>query len=339
MNNITLGRLERVDPRHVWVTEDGYFTPWLAKEENLELLGDTIGLELELGGTEQFVGPFRADIVCKDTVSDTWVLVENQLERTDHGHLGQLITYAAGLNAVTIVWIAHRFTDEHRAAMDWLNEVTDESINFFGLEIELWRIGDSPVAPKFNIVSKPNDWTRTIVTSRRQLEDDVTPTKQLQLEYWQSLVDYLVEHHSTIGIRKPRAQHWMNFAIGRSGFRLTAYANVREHRVGIQIWIFKGNIKALFHQLYLEKAVIEQELGTKLEWRELPDNKYSSIALHNHSLDPADRSQWPKQHAWFKNELEAFYKCFSPRIKALEDDVTVEEVVGDEELESVDQTL
>ena len=154
MGTKTLGRLQKVELREAWTTESGDFTPWLAKEENLSLLGETIGIELELESQEKDVGPFRADILCKDTATDNWVLIENQLERTDHTHLGQLLTYAAGLNAVTIVWIAERFTAEHRAALDWLNEKTDEKINFFGLEIELWQIGDSPIAPKFNIISQ-----------------------------------------------------------------------------------------------------------------------------------------------------------------------------------------
>jgi hypothetical protein len=132
-----LGRLERADLREVWLSEAGDFTPWLAREENVALLGDAIGLELEVEAQEKDVGPFRADILCKDTATANWVLVENQLERTDHGHLGQLLTYAAGLQAVTIVWIAQRFTEEHRAALDWLNEITDDRFNFFGLEIEL----------------------------------------------------------------------------------------------------------------------------------------------------------------------------------------------------------
>lgn len=144
----TLDRLKRVELRDVWESEPSDFTPWLAEEANLQLLSDTIGIELELEGQEQNVGPFRADIVCKDTTDGSLVLIENQLEKTDHTHLGQLMTYAAGLDAVSIVWIAERFTEEHRAALDWLNENTNEKIGFFGLEIELWRIGNSPIAPK-----------------------------------------------------------------------------------------------------------------------------------------------------------------------------------------------
>ena len=144
MTKAPLGTMERVkDLRVVWDSEAGGFTPWLAREENLALLGDALNLELTLEGTEESVGSYRADIVCRDTLTEGLVLIENQLEQTDHRHLGQIFTYAAGLNAVTIVWIATRFNEEHRAALDWLNAITDESVNFFGIEIELWRIGGS----------------------------------------------------------------------------------------------------------------------------------------------------------------------------------------------------
>ena len=131
MTQNLLGRLERVELRRIWSSESSDFTPWLAREDNLRLLGETVGIELELEAQEKTVGPFRADILCKDTATDSWVLIENQLERTDHSHLGQLLTYAAGLSAVTVVWVAERFTEEHRAALDWLNERTAERINFF----------------------------------------------------------------------------------------------------------------------------------------------------------------------------------------------------------------
>ena len=145
------------------------FTPWLAMEENLALLGESLGIALELDSVEKSVGPFSADILCRDPINDHWVLIENQLEQTDHTHLGQIITYAAGLDAVTIVWIASRFVEQHRAALDWLNEITAEGTNFFGLEIELWRIGDgTQLAPKFNVVSKPNAWSKQVPRGPRE---------------------------------------------------------------------------------------------------------------------------------------------------------------------------
>ena len=153
-----LERLKKIDLRKAWKSEDQEFTPWLAGEENLELLGDTIGIELELVGREKDMGPFRADILCKNVEDDSWVLIENQIEKTDHKHLGQLMTYAAGLQAATIIWIASRFTEEHRKYLDWLNEITDKRFKFFGLEIELFQIGNSTYAPRFNVISMPNNW-------------------------------------------------------------------------------------------------------------------------------------------------------------------------------------
>jgi len=155
-----LEKLSRVDVREIWTNEAVGFTPWLAKEENLQMLGEAIRMQLVLEGREKLVGMFGADLIARDVHTGQLVLIENQLERTDHGHLGQLITYAAGLKAVSIVWVSSLFTDEHRAALDWLNEITDTSIAFFGLEMELWRIGDSATAPKFNLVSKPNMFSK-----------------------------------------------------------------------------------------------------------------------------------------------------------------------------------
>src|SRR5690242_9746546 len=171
MVEISLGRLAKVELRDIWASEATSFTPWLAREENLAVLAETLGLELELEAQEKAVGPFRADILCKELGTNSWVLVENQLERTDHCHLGQLLTYASGLEAVTIVWIAARFTEEHRSTLDWLNKITDDSFRFFGLEVELWRIGSSPAAPKFNIVSKPNDWSHSVRKAADAIDD------------------------------------------------------------------------------------------------------------------------------------------------------------------------
>ena len=135
-----LGRLEKVELRDIWEKEDMHFTPWLAKEENMDLLSSTIGMDLVVEAQEKDVGPFRADILCKDYASNNMVLIENQLEKTDHKHLGQLLTYATGLDAVSIVWIAKEFSEEHRATLDWLNKITNDRHNFFGVKIEILRI-------------------------------------------------------------------------------------------------------------------------------------------------------------------------------------------------------
>jgi hypothetical protein len=258
MDKPSLGRLSKIDLRSAWNSESNDFTPWLAELENLELLGNAIGLELEFEAREKYVGPFRADILCKDTGSGNWVLVENQLEQTDHSHLGQILTYAAGLQAVTVVWIAARFTDEHRAALDWLNAITDETINFFGLEIELWRIGNSAMAPKFNVISQLNGWSRTVSAGARRLEGaNYSGAQQLQLEFWTGFKFFLQEHSNSIRIGTPQAQNWMDFPIGRSGFSLQAFVNTRDKRIGIALAISSPNAKPHYYLLEKEKSIIE----------------------------------------------------------------------------------
>ena len=134
MKKDELGDIEQVDVREIWEKEDTDFTPWLAKEKNIRKLGLKLGIDLVVIAEEQDVGPFRADILCKDEATEDYVLIENQLEKTDHKHLGQLLTYATGLDAVTIVWIAKEFNDEHRETLDWLNKITDTQYNFFGIK-------------------------------------------------------------------------------------------------------------------------------------------------------------------------------------------------------------
>ncbi|RBI77019.1 DUF4268 domain-containing protein [Roseovarius sp. TE539] len=313
-----LGRLERVDLRDIWQSEAQHFTPWLAREDNLVLLGETLGIDLELEAVEQNVGPFRADILCKDTLSDRWVLVENQLERTDHTHLGQLMTYAAGLDAVTIVWIAARVADEHRAAMDWLNEITDSEVRFFALEVELWRIGGSPAAPKFNVVSKPNDWSRSTNEAKRAASgDEVTETKALQLEYWQTLNTLIERRNGPLKTRSGRPQHWQNYSVGRTGFRITASVNSRENRIRAELFMYSDDAKQFFHLLFEKRAEIESAFGQKLDWDELPGRKGARISLSKDGVDFSRIGDWERQHEWLAEHLEQFHRVFSKRVTVL----------------------
>jgi hypothetical protein len=309
--------LVQIDLRKVWTDEARDFTPWLAKDENLALLGEVIGMDLELEAQEKNVGPFRADILCKNRgETDDWVLIENQLEKTDHIHLGQLLTYGAGLEAVTIVWIAEHFMDEHRATLDWLNEITDERFNFFGLEIELWQIGESPFAPRFNIVSKPNDWSRTISDIVRR--SDLTATKQLQLEYWTEFREFLHDRGSTLKPHKPLPQCWTNFALGRAHFGLSASVNSRDNRIGVGIGLSGPNAKLHFAILQQEKEVIESGIGEKLVWTNSKDNKTCGISLSKDVMDFTNQENWPDQYNWLQEKLESFYRTFSSIVKNLD---------------------
>ena len=322
MNKDALGRLSRVELRDIWTSEASDFTPWLARDENLAILGETLGIDLELEAQEKSVGPFRADILCKDIGTGAWVLVENQRERTDHGHLGQLLTYASGLEAVTIIWIAARFTEEHRSTLDWLNKITDESFRFFGLEVELWRIGDSPAAPKFNIVSKPNDWSRSVAQAARAIDEaDLTETRKMQLDYWTAFHAVLNEASGPVsGNRKAQPQSWMNYSIGRTDFALGAAMNSFKQWVRAELYVSGAHAEAHFHLLHDQKDTIEQELGYALQWEHLPSRRDCRIAIYLEETDSQDQNDWLRQHKWLAVQLNDMHRIFVERVRALDAD-------------------
>jgi hypothetical protein len=204
---IPLGTLEKVPLRTAWPTEDGNFTPWLAETENIALLGSALSMELEVEAVEKPVGSFRADIIARAVEeAEHRVLIENQFGLTDHNHLGQILTYLAGVEGTkTVVWIAERIRPDHRAAVDWLNENTLEDFSFFAIEIELWRIGTSPAAPRFNIVASPNDWTREARTAVRRVgAAEGGESQHANAAYWASFAKFLREYGSTFQIRRPK---------------------------------------------------------------------------------------------------------------------------------------
>ncbi|QIG79644.1 DUF4268 domain-containing protein [Stakelama tenebrarum] len=314
-----LGTLHKVDLRTIWLSESSDFTPWLAKAENLSILGETIGIELELEAQEKYVGPFRADILCKDSDNDSWVLIENQLERTDHNHLGQLLTYAAGLQTVTIVWVAAKFTEEHRAALDWLNEITNSRFRFFGLEVELWRIADSMPAPRFNVISKPNDWTRSVERAASQIDSEVlSETKLQQQRYWQGLNQLLEEQGVPLRTRTARPQHWHNFSIGRSKFKLCTKVNSQAHVIGCELFISHVRANDYLELLRADRDAIEADAGLTFDWQELPGRIGTRIEIARENTDFTRESEWPEQHAWLADKLVRMNKAFRHRIAALD---------------------
>ena len=320
MTEHQLGRLERVELRDIWTHEATEFTPWLARPENLQILAETLGMELELEAQERSVGDFRADLLCKALGDDHWVLIENQLERTDHTHLGQLLTYAAGLEAVTIIWLAASFSEQHRATLDWLNRITNESFRFFGVEVELFRIGDLPAAPRFNVVSKPNNWSRSVGELSRAIDRaDLSPLRQMQFDYWTALHNALVEEGGPVhGRRSSASQNWMTYSIGRSAFHLQAVMLRPKRQIRADMYMQGEQAqarRALLKQLQVE---IERNMGCPLIWDEQTDGIEARISVHLDNTDPEDRSDWPRQHEWLAKRLNDLYRAFAGPVRALE---------------------
>jgi len=313
-----LGKLEKIDLREQWKNEATEFTPWLAKEENIKLLADELNIEeLEVINKEENVGPFRADILCRDTLTDNYVVVENQLERTDHSHLGQIITYSSGLEANTIIWIAKEFTEEHRAALDWLNEITPDNVNFFGVEIELWKIGESDAAPKFKIVSKPNNWTKNVRKSA--LSDKVSENGEFRLEYWTALNEYFKSKGKQIfkTDHKPSTNHWMSFSIGKSGIHTSIDIIKKDNKIRVGLWFVGEKSKENFDKMIENcgediKNNFDGVAVNRMDGAE----KTASISIFKET-DPTDRTLWNEQHEWMRENLEKFHKYFKPKIQKL----------------------
>ena len=312
-----LGVLKRVELRDVWQHEGYHFTPWLAEAGNLTALSEVLGIDLELVGQEVSVGPYAADILCKDAMSNTNVLIENQLEKTDHSHLGQILTYAAGLDAKTVIWVASRFTDEHRAAMDWLNEITHEDWQFFGLEIELWCIGTSAPAPKFNVICRPNDWSRAVREEAAKAEGS-SPTQALQLRFWTAFRDYRAENGERAP--KPSAQSWQSFSVGRTGFSLEGVIQRTEQRLMVRLYINCEDLppKGVFRYLQNKQTLIHAELGFPLEWNELPNKKGCIVCVVRPDSPLDDEARWPEYQMWIATTIAKMGVVFRPLIRPLQ---------------------
>lgn len=264
-----LSKLEKVNLREVWKHEALDFTNWLAKQENLELLSDEIGIDITLVQTEASVGKFNVDILAEEENTGRKIVIENQLESTDHDHLGKIITYASGFDAEIIVWIVKSVRDEHKQAVDGLNEHTDSNINIFAIQMEVWKISNSPFAPKFQVIAKPNDWAKAVKKAATQSE--LSDTKLLQLEFWTKFKEFVQENNGKVKLRKAYPQHWYDISFGSSNAHLCLTVNSQNEQMACEIYI--PDSKQLFSCLYAKKDEIESELSEHLVWEKLPEKK------------------------------------------------------------------
>ena len=308
-----LGIMTKIEVRRQWPNEATDFTPWLAKEENLAELGKALGIEMEVERVEAAVGPYSADILAKNPEGQ-YIIIENQLEKTNHDHLGKAITYGSVLGATAIVWIATQFTEEHRRALGWLNDNTTEELSFYGVLVELWKIDDSRPAVQFNVICRP----AVIKPSEAGTYDkDLTGAKKLQLDFWTAFAEKLLEKGVVPSAQTPRPQYWFNIALGKSGVYISNIANTEAGRVGVRVYIDKKVAKLGFKQLLAQKEEIEKELGEQLEWDPNPQSQEKSIAL-NRDTNLHNRNEWPDAIEWLVDRTSKFRTVFMPRVKRLQ---------------------
>lgn len=284
-----LGKLQEVDIRKVWPHEQYDFSKWLADEDNIKELGDILNLSLTDVETEKFVGNYRCDILCKDELTGKMVLIENQLEPTNHDHLGKIITYASGLDAAVVVWIVAAARDEHASAIEWLNKHTDDEISFFLLEVHAYKIGDSEAAPQFKIVEQPNDFVKTVKTIAKNAE--LSDREKCRLEFWTQFNDLIDAKGKPFNKRKASTDHWYNVAIGSSEASISIDLVNKEHKIRVSLWI--NDNKDMFDALYQQKEEIEASLGFPLDWNRLDNKKASYICTYINGLDFGKQDNYP----------------------------------------------
>ncbi len=311
---MNLGKLKKIELRQAWPHEANDFTRWLAQQENLQALSDEVGFDITLVQIEAEVGGFNVDILAEEEGSGRKIIIENQLEITNHDHLGKVITYAAGHDAGAIIWVVKDVREEHRKAVDWLNEHTDESVEFFLIRIELWQIAESPCAPKFEIVCKPNDWAKTVKESAGRGER--TETNLKQLDFWTQLKEYAKENAPLLRFQKSHAQHWTNLGIGSSAAHLSLTIRSKEKLIGVELYI--PDDKDIFAQLTQNREDIVRELALaeEIEWMELPSKKASRVRASRPG-DFADESKREEQFEWLLAVAEKFRRVFSARLKTI----------------------
>lgn len=301
----TLGTLKKYENiRDIWPDENADFSPWL--EKNINLLGDKIGLSLEVVERESPVGDFTVDVLARDINSSATVVIENQLSITDHNHLGQIITYAAGKTATYVIWIVQTAREEHKAAISWLNNSTGEEIGFFLVEIQVWQVDDSHLAPAFYIAEAPNGWTKN---TKRPACSFCGTSEKIKFNFW-SEFNYFAfsdpEFSKEFRSHNPWPSNVYSLGLGSSDAYILLYCNTRDDSVGLELRISK---KEVFDNLFKSKATIETAIGESLEWNRLDDKKTCRIRLDcdKNFRDPAKKAECFR---WLMKQALAFKKTF-----------------------------
>ena len=303
-----------VDLRAAWGNEEKHFTPWLAEQENLSKLGEILGLnQLELVKTEYPVGRFFVDIFCTDDEGE--VIIENQLEKTDHTHLGQIITYAAGVKAKKIIWVAKNIQEEHAAAIEFLNENTGEELNFFAVEIGVSLVNGNYI-PNFNVIVRPNNWAKESRENTRAAIRS-SPLSQLQLKYWSLFNNYLDENNIDLRRPRPQGRSWAPISLGKTGFQICLKVNTIAKWIAVELYIDRDDAEEMFDRLKKDENIINQEIGNTLDWQDLPNRTACRIEITRQNSDLWDENNWLEYMEWHSKMAIKFYQSFRQRVLEL----------------------
>ena len=283
-----IGKLKEVELRNLWKHEQYDFSEWLSQNENIELLNDILGLTLTDMSKEVYVGSYRCDLVAVDESSGIKVIIENQLESSNHEHLGKIITYASGLDAQVVVWIVKNAKEEHRSAREGLNNNTNSDINFFLIELHAYKIGDSLPAPYFEIIEKPNDFIKNNKVNGNK--NELNKSQSERLIFWNRFNEILIDKGKPFNVRKATTDHWYDVAIGSSSSHISIELINKEKHVRIGLYMVDD--KEYFDKLFANKDTIETQLGIKLEWQRECSGNVSRVKYKLPGLDYDNHSNY-----------------------------------------------
>lgn len=306
-----IGKLERVSLRSIWPNEARDFTTWLA--ENLDFLGEALGVDLSLVEQEASAGTLSADILAEDG-SGNLVIIENQLERTDHDHLGKLITYLSNMEAKTAFWITSDPRPEHEAAIHWLNEMLPVDVAFYLVKLEAYRIGESAPAPLVSIVAGPTPEAKQIGGQKKELAE----RHVLRLEFWAQLLERAREHTRLHAGRSPGKDHWLSTGAGKAGLGFNYV--IRTHDAQVELYIDTGDAdanKAIFDELAANKEQAEEVFGEPLDWQRLNDRRASRIRYLIPGGGIRDRDHWPEIQEAMIASMVRLEQALKPGIRRL----------------------
>lgn len=303
-----LGKLKEVKLREIWKHEQYDFSSYLAKEENINELGNLLGLTLTDVETEKIVGSYRCDILCKDEITGKVVLVENQLEPTNHDHLGKIITYASGLGASVLVWIVEYAREEHASAIEWLNKNMDSDISFFLMELHAYQIGNSLPAPYFKIIEQPNDFTQQMKSITKN--EGMNESMSKRLEFWTLFNEVLINRGLPFNKRKPSTDHWYSLSVGSSKCNISIDLVNKNNFIRVSMWM--PNSKEQYDYFFENKESIEQTVGQELIWRRLDGKKASMASINIEGLDFNNQSNYTELMNKIIDMSILFKKAFKP---------------------------
>ena len=304
--------LKRIPLREKWNHEASDFTPWLA--ENIQALGDALGMDLAVIDREAPVGNFYLDLLARDLGSSKTVVIENQYNQTNHEHLGKLLTYAGGSDASTVIWISEEIQDEHRQALEWLNQRTDTETQFFAVVVEVLQIDDSNPALNFKLVVFPNEWQKS---KKQKTSTNLAPRQEKYRDYFQALIDELREKRNFTKARAGQPQNWYTFSSGIRGIgygaqfakggKVLAYVNIYQD--------VRGNRLDLFDTLQKRNENIESNFGAPLEWNRAEEQQVSWLAVYRDGNIESSDSELEEIRKWHITNLLKLKEVFQPEIE------------------------